>query len=224
MSFWLPDRCSPPTFLRQAQWSVASAPLQTPVAATSLIPTTSPSTITYGTMTTIQGRLTAIDGSALAARTVRLYVRQRGTTTWRLLSTRTTAADGTFGGTHGALSNLDYRASFAADGRYAAATRDGRVNVAPAVSVASSATSVRLGGTVTMRGSVTPAHGGETVKRKQFVDGEWITVATATLSSTGTYSFPVKPRHKGTKYYRVVKPADADHVKGRSATVTLRVS
>ncbi|MDP9405033.1 MAG: N-acetylmuramoyl-L-alanine amidase [Actinomycetota bacterium] len=192
-------------------------------AATALTLTTTPSTITYGAMTTVKGKLTTADGTPLAGKTVRLSVRQRGATTWAPLSTRTTGPDGVFEGTHAARVNLDYLATFVEEAEYAAAKREGRVNVAPAVSAALSRSTVALGSSVRLRGSVTPAHAGQTVRRQKLLDGAWKTVAAAEISSLGTYSFAVKPVFRGTKYFRVVKPADSDHVRGVSATKVLTV-
>ncbi len=193
-------------------------------AATTLAVTTSPRTIVYGGETTISGGLTTTDGTPLAGKAVKLYVRKRGTTTWGLLSTRTTASNGTFSGTHAALSSVEYQARFAAGSGYAAAVDDTRVYVRPIMTASLSAKTVRLGSTLTLRGTVTPAHPGDTVLRQQYVDGKWVTLATATLSSSSSYSFSFKPTTKGTKYYRVYKQTDTDHAWVKSATQKLAVS
>ncbi len=190
-------------------------------AATTLTAQTSPTTITYGAATTISGKLTTAAGAPVAGKPVQIYVRKQGTSTYALLSTRTTAADGTFSGTHKPLTNVEYAARFREDATYTASGRNARTNVAPAVSAAFSATSVRLGGAVALRGRVTPAHAGQEVVRQQLVSGKWLTLATATLTSSGTYSFSVKPTSRGTKTYRVVKPADSDHVTAVSASRAL---
>lgn len=204
--------------------------LRTAVAArmaekvtTSLSLATSPATITYGAPTTLSGRLTTSSGQPLAAKPVKIYVRGQGTTTWALLSSRTTAADGTFSGTHTPQRNVEYSARFAADAEYAGTSRTGRVGVAPAVSATLSASNVRLGTSVTLTGTVRPTHAGQVVQRQQLVGGAWTTLATTTLSSTGTYSFPVKALSTGTKTYRIVNPADSDHLPGTSSTKTLTV-
>ncbi len=196
----------------------------TGTAATTVSLRTSPATLTYGRTATVSGRLATASGTSLSGRTVRLYVRKQGTTSWSLLATRTTSSSGSFSAAHAARTNVDYRATYAGSTNYAAARRDVRMNVAPAVSASLSASSVRLGGRVVLRGTVKPAHAGQSVVRQQLVGGTWTTLATNRLSTTGTYSFSVKPVSRGTKSYRVVKPADADHTTGRSATRTLSVS
>ncbi len=196
---------------------------ETQKVATSISLSSTPATITYGQATTLSGRLTTSSGLPLAAKPVKIYVRWLGATTWTLLSNRTTSADGTFSGTHSAQRNLEYSAQFAGDAAYVGASRTGRVSVAPAVAASLSASTVRLGTSVTMKGTVSPAHTGLAVQRQQLVNGTWRTLATTTVSSTGTYSFPVRALSVGTKSYRVVSAADSDHVAGASARLTLVV-
>lgn len=50
------------------------------------------------------------------------------------------------------------------------------------------------------------------VQRQQLLSGVWTTLATATLSTTGGYSFSVEPTSTGTRSYQIVKPADNDRV------------
>ncbi len=191
--------------------------------ATSLTLTTTPASISYGASTTLRGRLTTSTGTALAGKPVQISVRPRGTTTWTLLSTRTTAADGTFSGTHQPRRNVDYRASFSGDTQNQAVSRSGRTDVAPAITATLSSTAVRIGTVVTLRGTVTPAHSGQAVQRQQLLNGTWTTLASTTLSSTGNYSFPVKANYSGTKTYRILKAADTDHATAKSTTATLAV-
>lgn len=195
----------------------------TPKVATSISLTSTPATITFGQATTLSGRLTTAGGSAVAAKPVKIFVRAAGTTTWGLLSNRTTAADGSFSGTHSAQRNLEYNVQFTGDAEYSGASRTGRVSVAPAISAALSASSTRLGTTVTMKGTVNPRHAGLVVRRQQLIGGTWTTLASSTVTSTGTYSFPVKALSVGTKSYRVLSAADGDHVAGASAPRTLVV-
>ncbi len=210
--------------LRQAvEARMNPAPASVTKAATTLALATTPSTIVYGGSTTISGRLTSAAGEGLAARTVTLYVRKRGTTTWNRLSTRTTGSDGRFSGTHAATSNLDYRAVFLGDDRTLAARRDTRVDVKATVSAWLSTTSVRSGGTVVLTGTVKPGYAGQAVHRQILVNGTWRTLATAYLSSTGTYRFTFRPIYRGTNTYRVLKPADANRVASTSALRKLTV-
>lgn len=79
------------------------------------------------------------------------------------------------------------------------------------------------GATVTLTGTVTPAHAGQTVHRQAYVDGAWRTWATSTLSSTGTYRFTITTSTARTYTYRILKPADADHARANSPRLTLTV-
>ncbi len=206
--------------------SAVAARMSSPAAqkaGTSITLTSTPSTIIYGATTTLTGRLITSSGQPLAGKPVKIYVRGTGTSTWAPLSTRTTGTDGSFSGTHAAQRNLEYSAQFLEDGEYTGASRTGRVSVAPSITSAFSTSSVRLGATVTLTGGVSPTHAGQAVHRQQLIGGVWTTLATATLSSTGRYSFPVKALSTGTKTYRVLSAADGDHVAGTSPSRTLAV-
>ena len=204
--------------------SIRSAVAARMKTGTSLALSTSPSTLTYGATTTLRGKLTTSSGAALAGKPLQIYIRKRGATTWALLSSSlTTAADGTYSGTHRPLTNVDYSVRFPGDDRYTAASRDGRTDVAPAVSTTLSRTSVPQGGTVTITGTVNPAHAGQYVYRQAYVDGTWQTWATATISSTGTYTFTINATAAQIYTYRVLKKADGDHAAAVSPTMTLRV-
>jgi hypothetical protein len=221
-----PPPAPPPVTVPGGPTDPAVPPAPEPVTAptaTRLSFASSPSSIKHGAVTTLSGRLTTAAGAPLAGRAVRISFRTRGTIRWALLSTRTTSATGSFSGTHRAVSSLDYTVTWPGDATYAAATRTGRVDVAPVVTAVLSAPVVRPGGRLVLRGTVTPAHAGQRVQRQQYVGRRWVTLATATLDARGAYTFPVTTASKGTKSYRVVKPADTDHLVGVSPTVVLTV-
>ena len=199
-----------------------------PSLGTSTLPTTvsltsTPATARYGTATTLRGRLTTLAGRPVTGQPVALSVRRPGTSGWAVLSTRTTGADGGFSGTHTPLTNLEYRAAWAGDTTHLPAERRTRVAVSTVVRAALSRPRVRPGGTLTLRGTVVPAHAGQKVQRQQLVRGRWTTLATATLSGAGAYTFPITTGSTGAKTYRVVKPADGDHAVGVSPVLTLTV-
>jgi hypothetical protein len=134
--------------------------------------------------------LTTLAGRPVAGQPVALSVRRPGTSGWAVLSTRTTGADGDFSGTHTPLTNLEYRAAWAGDTTHLPAERRTRVAVSTVVRAALSRPRVRPGGTLTLRGTVVPAHAGQKVQRQQLVRGRWTTLATATLSGAGAYTVP----------------------------------
>lgn len=119
--------------------------------------------------------------------------------------------------------SLEYQVRYAGFsprlGTYATTT----VYVRTRVTAAHSTTSLRLGGSVTIRGSVAPSHRGQQVTVQRYSGGAWRTVGYATLSSTGTYAYTVRPSARGTYSYRVVKRADTDHAEGVSPTVRFSV-
>jgi hypothetical protein len=97
--------------------------------------------------------------------------------------------------------------------------------VAPTVSVRASSTSFRLGGTVTLSGTVSPNHHGQYVYLQRYLgSGRWTTVTSRVLSSTSTYALPWKPTARAAYVLRVVKNPDSDHAGATSSNVTIHVS
>lgn len=98
-----------------------------------------------------------------------------------------------------------------------------RVDVATRVTATASTTSVTAGRAATLSGSVGPKHAGQRVTLQRQVGGVWRDHRTATLSSRSSYRFTLLTTTRGTSSYRVVQPADADHVRGFSPVRTVRV-
>jgi spore germination protein YaaH len=97
---------------------------------------------------------------------------------------------------------------------------------APAVKVTTrwSATTVRKGARPTLTVTAGKAAAGRTAYREQYINGRWVRIATARLSSQGTHTFKAYMVTKGRKTYRVVLPATAKAKTAVSATshVTVR--
>lgn len=182
--------------------------------------------LTYGGSVTVTGRLTRADnGAAIAATPVQLYARRKGSTTWSLIATPTTTSTGYLSYVHKPAWSLDYMWMYRGSSTFVGTTSAYRlVGVRTAVSANLSKTSFALGGSVALSGSVAPSHAGQTVYLQRYVSGAWKSVASKTLSSTSTYSFTIKPSTRGSYYYRVYKPADADHLSNVSATKLFKVS
>jgi hypothetical protein len=83
---------------------------------------------------------------------------------------------------------------------------------------------VRLGGSFTVTGTVSPNHAGQRVYLQRLVGGAWKTAATADLSSGSGYSLRAKPPSRGRLTYRVYKGADGDHVAAASASQAVTVT
>ena len=123
-----------------------------------------------GGSVTVSGRLTRADTRAgIAGVPVQLYVRRVGTTPWVLLTTRTSNSAGTVSFAHKPTASVDYwwvyRGSTAYVGSGSALRR---VGVRTTVTSNVSRTSVRLGGTFAMFGSVSPSHAGRTVYLQRY--------------------------------------------------------
>ena len=183
--------------------------------------------LTYGSSVALSGVLTdASTGQPLASRRIALGYRAAGTSAWTQLPAATTAADGTYQSLPDRPRvNTEYIARFPGEGtKYRPLLSSIRpVSVKPVVTSAISSTVVKGGTPVLVTGSVTPAHSGQQVVRQAYVNGAWQTWATATLSSTGAYTFVIKTSTPQSYTYRVLKKADADHAAAAGPTLRLRV-
>ena len=183
--------------------------------------------LTYGNSVTVGSTLTRRDtGDALAGVPVQLYWRKVGSTTWSLTATRTSTSTGAVSFVHKPTASVDYMWVYRGSTAYVGSSSTlRRVGVRMAVTSAVSRTSVGLGGTLTMSGSVAPSHAGKTVYLQRYLgSGTWTTVTSRALSSTSTYTFSVKPTSRGTFTYRVYKPADTDHLASYSPNRAVKVT
>jgi hypothetical protein len=203
-----------------------SAPADIRIAGGRLTTTVSPTTLTYGGTTTVTGKLVRSDtGAAVAGATVQLLAGQKGTTTWRLLGTRTTSSTGVASVAHKPAAGQDYQWTYAGTSSLLGARSAlASVGVRPIVTASVSASSIRLGGSVLIGGGVTPAHPSQVVYLQRYVSGKWVGVATGRLSPRSTYLFTIKPSARGTYAYRVARPADVDHLVTTSVMRTFTVS
>lgn len=192
----------------------------TPVA-TRLEITADAGRIVHGQSTTVRGTLTA-NGSGLDGQTVRVLARPVGSSTWSTVGQVTTTSGGAYTLRVAPTQNTEYTARFAGTSSHQQSQAGTAVvEVAPAVTASLSNTQPRVGDTVTLSGRVTPPHSGQVVYRERFVNGAWVRKGVATLSTTGQYSWPLRPRQRVSQVFRVVKPADADHARGVSPTVVM---
>jgi hypothetical protein len=164
--------------------------------------------------------------TGLAGRKVRLYKRPVGAANWSLAGQWTTDANGGFTVTGHPSANTDYQA------RYVPATGDAtasesavmRIDVMPRVTATLSAPSVPHGSPATLTTTVAPSHAGQSVLLQRWYSGfGWRNVLSRTLnaSSKAAYTFTLPA---GSYRFRVLKPADADHLAAYSGVVTLRVT
>jgi surface protein len=191
----------------------------------------SPTRVTRGETTTISGRLTrAGTTTALGGRSVRVQIRTQQTdgswSTWSGLTTVTTNSKGNYSFPHKTPRNAEYRAVFTGQGSdLGSVSPRRRVNVAPKVTASLSTSSMTLGRTARLTGTVSPNLAGRTVTLQQRrADGTWRNVASQKLNSKSQYSFSIKPTKKGTFTYRVLIPAQHPYVQGVSPSRKLKVT
>jgi hypothetical protein len=182
-------------------------------------------TLTYGGHASLSGRLVDQQtGSGLAGQPVNLWAQPATISGWQHAGTATTGPEGTVRFAPAPAATTTYRASFAGSTTHGTAD-SGQITVAvrAKVSARKSASTIRYGQSFTITGTVSPNHAGQRVYLQRWVSGAWKTAATATLSTTSTYTLRVKSP-KGRLTYRVYKSADRDHLAAASANQTLTVS
>ncbi|GAB3886577.1 S8 family serine peptidase [Terrabacter terrigena] len=197
------------------------------IAGTNESMTSNVTSLTSGGTVTVSSRLTRnVTGSAVAGVPVQLYVRRAGTTAWVLLTTRTSSSTGTVSFAHKPAASVDYwwvyRGSTTFVGSGSAVRR---VGVRAAVTSNLSRTTLPLGSTFSLSGSVAPSHAGRTVYVQRYAgNNAWTTVTSRALSSSSTYAFTVRPTARGTFTYRVHLPADTDHLASYGPNRAVKVS
>ncbi|MFJ8579200.1 S8 family serine peptidase [Micromonospora sp. NPDC093277] len=182
--------------------------------------------LNYGGAVTLTGKLARKDtGAGLAGQTVQVYGRYKGATSFTLIATVTSGTNGALSYTHKPAKGVSYEWLYRGSTTYLGSVSSLRtVTVATVVSSKLSKTSFRRGGTVTLSGSVSPKHAGQTVYLQRLVNGSWKNVTSKKLSSSSSYSFSIKPTSRGTFTYRVYKPADTDHAAGYSPRRSFKVT
>jgi hypothetical protein len=92
------------------------------------------------------------------------------------------------------------------------------------VTASVSTSSVDLGKSFVLSGTVSPSAKGKTVKiQRQYAGGSWTTLVTKTLSSTSKYSVKITPSKAGPTKYRAVKAASSTRAQGISSSRTVTV-
>jgi len=190
------------------------APTSVTVHATAISLARSAATITYGGTETLTATVRQADNSAgLSGVTVQFLGRRKGIGGYGVVGTRTTSGSGVAVLAVKPVRNMEYIARYAGGAlRFGRQTGAAAVLVRTLVKTTLSVTSLHLGKSVVIKGSVAPKHAGQKVLLQRLVAGKWKTIATVKLTSLSTYRFTWKPLKKGTFSLRVSKPADADHV------------
>jgi hypothetical protein len=199
---------------------LAQAATPVPPTTTALSLSVSTTRLTHGADLTVSARLTNVDtGAPVPDATVVLERRRAATTSYVVLATLVSDADGVVRFVYKPAFNADYTVRY--DGSPTLAPSNAgpkRVDVAPRLTAKLSKTAARIGSQVTLSGSLTPPHGGATVRIERYYDGAWRLVTTRKLSTAGLYSAVLTtPSTVGWKKYRVVRPADRDNLSATTA-------
>ena len=93
------------------------------------------------------------------------------------------------------------------------------------VSISVSATSITVGTTLKITGSVSPKASGQTVTiQKKLAGGKWKTEKKVTIKADGTYAYSDVPTTPVNRQYRTYKPKKGKNKKGYSKTVAVKVA
>jgi lipoprotein-anchoring transpeptidase ErfK/SrfK len=203
--------------------TVTTTPAKTP---TVLQAAGLPVTVLYNRSTTLHGTLKDVEtGAGLPGKPVQVWRRQYGETTYRKVWTVTTNASGVASYTTlGLLTNARWYLAFPGDAEHSGSLgANTPVSVAPRVAHALSSSVVEQNVPATVRVRVYPGHAGRSVALQVFRDRAWRHVAYRTLSSESTASFRIVSSTVGTRYFRVLMSAHADHTTGKTATFGVKV-
>ncbi|MFF4059355.1 hypothetical protein ACFYZ8_21795 [Streptomyces sp. NPDC001668] len=205
--------------------TVSSMPLRVLAATTTKL--TGPATSTYGRTATFTATVTRTGAKPAAGAKVSFQYRQAGTTVWK---TRATVAADSTG-----------KASYATTARYNGTWRavTAAKNLAWASSTSTTLTSHVKAVLTVSRPATTAVHNkpvSYTALSSPYVkgtalrfqarkkDGTWVTLTSATLSTTGKATARITFSHTGTWTLRVYRPGTTDLTNSYSSSWTVRVS
>lgn len=189
-----------------------------------LVLNANPSVLNYGVATALSGKLTSF-GAPLVGKQVTLEQRPVGAASYSFVATVATDANGNYSKT-GLVptKNTDYRVRFAGEevtGVLRPSEAVKRVGVKAIVLQSTPTTTLKLGQSRTVYGSLSPAHTSYvtlTIRRNGAV------VATRNLTLTSSrYSLAYKPPSTGTYSFSVSYAGDADHLGNISLTRSFSV-
>ncbi len=197
----------------------------TPSAAVTLSAWFSPRWAFWGSSSAVVGRLARqADGVGVGGQRVVLYTKAHTSPTWVQRAVLTTAADGTVRSSMAMSVNTDAYLAFYGGGGYPGAKSPKVTGTAtPRITITQNTSSIPLGQYSTISGTVAPVLAGQVIYRQELKNGQWVSVASTTISSTGTYTFPVHGSIRGSYSFRALTAATASYDLAYSPTVGLRV-
>ncbi|MGZ4631211.1 MAG: M4 family metallopeptidase [Actinomycetes bacterium] len=185
-----------------------------------------PKSAVYGGRTRLSGRLTSRARLGVAGRTVKLYRKLSGASSYRLLSRGRTSANGSYAFRVKVVRRATYYVAYPASSSTAFLGSHSRTRTVPVrqrVTFAASATSVRVGRAVRFTGRVTPQRSG-TVTLQRSGGRTWTPVLRDRLDRSGRYRLTVVPRSSKDYAWRVVVASTRAHQAGVSRVQTVRVA
>jgi subtilisin family serine protease len=177
--------------------------------------------ITYGSATTVRGRLTA--GATVAGRPMELRRYVPATRTWVTQCRVTTASDGVAACSVKPSAKTVYEWRFpGSTGLFGSWSGRSTVQVRARVGLKVSDATPRRGQLTVFTASVAPNHAGRSVDLQRLTGSGWRTVRSAQLFSTSVRTFSITPTQRGTTTWRVSFRGDADHAAGASPAVSIK--
>lgn len=187
-----------------------------------------PASVVRGSAAKVRGRLTQVTPAApLAGRKVRLLRRYAGASSYSLVATDATTANGSYSFRPKPSRTASFRVSFRSGStvRMGAHSSVRTVAVRQKVTLSLSDSSVRRGSPVRFTGRVTPGHSGATVRLQRRSPRGWTTVKTGTLSAGSHYAISLRPGSRRDHRWRTLVKARPRRalVAGHSPTRLLKV-
>ncbi|MFI6826584.1 glycoside hydrolase domain-containing protein [Kribbella sp. NPDC050241] len=188
--------------------------------------TSSAAALMYTGSVTLSTTITRLDAAAkLSGVRVILYSKAKNATKWSTAATLTADANGAVTSVRKPTVSTYYMWGYnGGAGLLGTRSAAALVQVRPAMSAYLSPAAIKLGAATLFYGYLNPPHAGTTVYLQRRSGTSWVAVTTTKLTTTGKYSFSIKPTARGTYTYRVVWLADADHQGTQTPSKVLTVS
>ena len=191
-------------------------PASAVVSGTTIAMSVAPGAVAYGAPVTSTATVTdATTRAALPGRTATIYWRVVGSTTWDVLRSATTDANGQVSAVSSPRYDVQYEAVASGGvGRMGAVTSVGTVPVSYFIPSRLSTLAPALGQTVIWSGSLLPLRVGHPVYLQDRYHAAWHTIATVLVPTTGRFALAIRPPARGVFGYRLFTPADAYNAAG----------
>lgn len=194
-----------------------------PAVLTKLTISVSPRLVTFGGRPVVTAKLVRTDtGAAVANESISLFRKVAGTETFGRATRLTTNSAGVVTRITAPEKNTHWYAVHDAT-PYFAASKSTTVTsyVRPKMVATRTPTVVEQNQVSTVKVTVYPAHPGHKVALQRYYGGSWHPYASKYLNTSSSATFGVATSEIGTRYFRVVKSADSDHVGSKTPTFSV---